>query len=56
MLATHAMMHIADNFTRERMTAQTLAVYTELLDERTIHSQNVKTPNLHLTHIATAAE
>ncbi len=55
-LATHAMMHIADNFTRERMTAQTLAVYAELLDERAIQSQNLKTPDLRLTHMATAAE
>lgn len=53
-LATHAMMHIAENFTRERMTAQTLAVYAELLDERTTPSDGLKTPE-RLTHIATAA-
>lgn len=55
MLATHAMMHIADNFTRERMTAQTLAVYAELLDERNAHSQGLKSEALRLTHLATAA-
>lgn len=34
MLATHAMAHIAHNFTREKMAAETLAVYAELLAER----------------------
>lgn len=33
-LATRAMTHIAANFTRERMAKDTLAVYTELLDEK----------------------
>lgn len=33
-LATRAMAHIAENFTREKMSHETLAVYTELLDER----------------------
>ncbi len=54
MLATHAMMHIAENFTRERMTAQTLAVYAELLEERSTRTDQLKSA-APLTHIATAA-
>lgn len=54
LLATHAMMHIAENFTRERMTAQTLSVYAELLDERRARSDALKTPPA-LAHMATAA-
>lgn len=33
-MATHAMMHIADNFTRGRMVDQTMDVYAELLREK----------------------
>lgn len=55
-LATRAMVHIADNFTRERMTAQTLDVYGELLDERRGRSDNLKSGLPRLTHVAMAAE
>lgn len=54
MLATHAMMHIAENFTKERMTAQTLAVYAELLDERAARTDQLKS-HPALTSMATAA-
>lgn len=33
-MATHAMMHIAENFTRSRMVDQTMDVYAELLQEK----------------------
>ena len=33
-MATHAMMHIADNFTRGRMVDETMDVYAELLQEK----------------------
>ena len=33
-LATRAMAHVAQNFTRERMTEETLAVYAELLEKK----------------------
>ncbi|PZQ47676.1 MAG: glycosyl transferase [Micavibrio aeruginosavorus] len=33
-MATHAMMHIADNFTRSRMVDETMDVYAELLREK----------------------
>ncbi len=34
MMATHAMMHIAENFTRSKMVDETLNVYAELLREK----------------------
>lgn len=33
-MATHAMMHVAENFTRGRMVDQTMDVYAELLQEK----------------------
>lgn len=38
-LATRAMTHIAANFTREKMAMDTLAVYTELLNEKFARNQ-----------------
>lgn len=55
-LATHAMSHIASNFTKDRMTAQTLAVYAELLDEKTAKAESLKKEIDRLSHIAVAAE
>lgn len=34
LMATHAMMHIAENFTRGRMVDETMNVYAELLQEK----------------------
>lgn len=36
LMSTHAMMHIADNFTRARMVDETMDVYAELLQEKFI--------------------
>ncbi|PZO81405.1 MAG: hypothetical protein DI626_10840, partial [Micavibrio aeruginosavorus] len=33
-MATHAMMHIAENFTRSKMVDETMDVYAELLQEK----------------------
>lgn len=55
-LATHEMAHIAANFTKDRMTAQTLAVYAELLDEKNVKADGLKKESGRLTHIAAAAE
>lgn len=37
MIATHAMMHVADHFTKSRMVEQTLDVYAELLQAKYIN-------------------
>lgn len=54
-LATRAMVHIADNFTRERMIAQTLAVYAELLNERNGRGETLMAGAAHLSHPSVAA-
>jgi glycosyltransferase involved in cell wall biosynthesis len=46
MLATRAMAHVADNFTREQMTGHTLDVYAELL-QGTLLGQHHATPPIH---------
>ena len=33
-MATHAMMHVAEHFTRGRMVDETMNVYAELLQEK----------------------
>ncbi|QQG36340.1 MAG: glycosyltransferase family 4 protein [Micavibrio aeruginosavorus] len=54
-LATHAMAHIAANFTKDRMTALTLSVYAELLDENAIRTEGLKKEPGRSNHIAAAA-
>ncbi|MFN3826405.1 MAG: glycosyltransferase family 4 protein [Micavibrio sp.] len=54
-LATRAMSHIAENFTKDHMTTQTLAVYAELLEEAAINPQNQTHGKPYQTMIATAA-
>lgn len=41
-MATHAMMHVADNFTRSKMVDQTMDVYAELLSEKFHHVKSAK--------------
>lgn len=54
-LATRAMAHIADHFTREKMVAETLAVYSELLDESAMRSSTTARDAHKASHLATAA-
>ncbi len=54
-LATRAMAHIADHFTREKMVAETLAVYSELLDESAMRSSTAARDTHKTPHLATAA-
>lgn len=49
-LATRAMNHVAQNFTREKMTDETLNVYAELLQEK--YGMNARKPNQALKDAA----
>ena len=42
-MAMRAMSHIAENFTRDKMTGETLDVYAELLQEK-YNLQRIATP------------
>ena len=45
-MASHAMNHIADNFTRGKMVDQTMNVYAELLSEKFNVPKTAKETNL----------
>ncbi len=45
-MATHAMNHVADNFTRSKMVDQTMDVYAELLFEKFAETRSTKQTNL----------
>ncbi len=45
-MASHAMNHIADNFTRSKMVDQTMDVYAELLSEKFAHMLSEKQSNI----------